>query len=114
MAAATHALLEWEMNLPSLKFCHHGLMAGKTELLLWLGENILIGTGMWIVALDTLASFYGSMDVGLIKLALFLLVALVTEITTNLGEQLAHIAGMGCMATVTITLIERGMNHFFL
>jgi hypothetical protein len=69
---------------------------------------------MWIVAPDTLASFYGSMDVGLIKLALLLLVALITQIATNLGEQLVHITGMGCMATVTITLIERGMDHFFL
>ena len=73
------------MDLSSLKFCHHGLMAGKTELLLGLGEDILIGTGMWIVALDTFASFYGSMDVGLIKLVLFLLVALVAKVTTNFG-----------------------------
>jgi len=114
MAAATQALLEWEMDLPSLEPCRHCLMAGKTEFLFWLDQDLFIGTGMRIVALDAFTRSHWPVNIGFIKLVLFLRMALVAEVAPLLGEQFINIAGMGGMAAVAITLVERGMDDLFL
>lgn len=114
MATATRALLKWEMNLPSLKSCHHRLVAGKTEFLFGLGQHFFIGTGMRIVALDAFTRSHWPVNIGLIKLILLLRMALVTKVTPILGQQFAYIAGMGGMTAIAIALAERGMNDLFL